>query len=672
MKPPVLLLSAALIFWGWQTGMWIFAIPMALILAGYRLINSRWDFSYEDFRRIANLCLIILIIVFVSLITTNRSIYLIYNLLQWFPLVFFPLLAAQTYSVNENIDIRTLFISQKNVIKSESRRYIINLSYPYFALCMLSAGAANTRDISFYIGMFLLTSIALWFIRSPRFSPIIWLSLILLAGSMGFVGQIGVYQLQQKLEDTVVSWLSKSNNIGQLTDSTIKQTSIGEIGTLKQSNEIIFRVASDNQNVAPGLLREATYDKYKSTFWVASNSNFTTVQPEMNGKTWRLGNAPADSSKLTISATLNQGKGLLRLADGTFEIDELPVSQMEKNKYGTVKVEGKDNAIAYRILFNKSLSLDSPPTEEDLQIAQPETEAINQIISQLDITGKSPRAILERVDSFFIKNFRYSLKFIENNHRATPLSTFLLKTRAGHCEYFATATTLLLRAAGIPARYAVGYSVREFSQLENQYIVRSRHAHAWTLAYINGKWQAFDTTPADWASIENANASKLAFISDLWSFFSFKLSSWLRSGLMSNLFKYGWWLILPLILLRLWKFNSHNKVRRLSTKQISAKQVAKVDINRKEYEFYLIEKTLNELGFSRQPSESLKNWIERLEKELPNSDLINDLTSLVELHYRDRFDPQGIKETERARLKSAVQAWLVMLQTQFPKNSARN
>ena len=37
---------------------------------------------------------------------------------------------------------------------------------------------------------------------------------------------------------------------------------------------------------------------------------------------------------------------------------------------------------------------------------------------------------------------------------ATPLADFLLRTRSGHCEYYATATVLLLRAAGIPARYA--------------------------------------------------------------------------------------------------------------------------------------------------------------------------------------------------------------------------
>lgn len=663
MKAPVLLLSAALIFWGWQTEMWLFAIPMAVILAGYHLINWRWDFSHNDFRQIANLCLIILIILLVYLLTTNRSTYLVYNLLQLLPLVFFPLLAVQTYSINESIDILPLFF-----IKKESNRFTFNLNYSYFALCIFCAGSANTKSISFYIGMLVLTSIALWFIRSQRFSPILWVSLILLAGNIGFIGQMGVYQLQQQLEDSVVAWLSNANSTGQVINSAIKRTSIGDIEVLKQSNEIVFRVASDTPKVSPGLLKEATYDKYKSSVWIASNPTFTPIKSDINGKNWRLENKPTNNSKLTISATLNKGQGLLRLADGTFEIDELPVSQMQKNKYGTVKVDGKIDAIAYQVLFNKNLSLDSPPTEDDLQIAKPEREAINQIISQLEIIGKSPQAILQRVDSFFQQNFRYSLKLTGKNNQSTPLSTFLLQTRSGHCEYFATATTLLLRAAGIPSRYAVGYSVHEFSPLENQYIVRSRHAHAWTLAYIDSRWQSFDTTPADWTNIENANASKLAFLSDLWSFFSFKLSGWLRSGLVSNLSQYGWWLILSLIFFRLWKLNSHHKVRRLSRKQILIEQVTKSDLIKKDDEFYLIENKLHELGLSRHPSESLKKWINRLKEELPISDLIEDLALIIELHYRDRYDPQGIEDGERAILKSAIQAWLIVLHKYFHKS----
>jgi len=656
MKTPSLILGAGLIFWGWQTGLWIFAVPMAVILEAARFFPSRWDLSTADFRRIGNFCLIILIFLNVYLLIQNPTFYFIYTLLQWLPVVLFPLLAAQTYSVNENIDVTRLFLLFNEGVEHQNKRFTININYLYLAACILSASNANIGNISFYSGMFLLVAIVLWLHRYKRFSPLVWLCLILTAGTVGFIGQIGLHQLHLTFEDHVATWYSNANE--QETNSLKKQTNIGDIGLLKQSNEIVLRVASQGENISDLLLREATYNKYRSSIWLASKPDFMPVQSDKNRATWYLGNKPANNSKITISATLRGGKGLLTLPDGTFQIDELPVERMEKNKYGAVKVAGKVDDIAYKIQFYNKVSLDNLPTAEDLEIPNKERPALNQIISQLDIQGKSQPEILNRVERFFRKNFTYSLKLVGKDNETTPLSTFLLKTRAGHCEYFASATTLLLRAAGIPARYVVGYSVHEFSRLENQYIVRSRHAHAWTIVYFNDRWQAFDTTPADWTSIEDANASKLGFIFDLWSLLGFKVSGWLRYVFGSNGLKYWWWLILPLILILIWRFAPKKGVRRLSVKKILPKQFAKSNQTKREAEFYLIEKALNELGFVRQPSESLKNWIERLKEEFPASDLIEELRLVIELHYRDRFDPKGIKENERAILHSSIQSWL--------------
>ena len=56
MKTPPLLLAAALLLWGWQTGFWFVAILLAALLEGSRLVRARWDFSQADFNRIWNLC----------------------------------------------------------------------------------------------------------------------------------------------------------------------------------------------------------------------------------------------------------------------------------------------------------------------------------------------------------------------------------------------------------------------------------------------------------------------------------------------------------------------------------------------------------------------------------------------------------------------------------------
>lgn len=653
MNTPPLLIGAALIFWGWQTGLWLFAIPMTVIIEGSRFISWRWEFSAKNVRQVANFCLVILIFLFIYLLIQNPTFYFVYTLLQWFPVILFPLLIVQTYSLDERIHAESLFLLFKGEKSKENKPLTININYPYLGICILSASNANSANISFYIGMFLLIAIALWSVRSKRFSLLVWLCLLLTAGSIGFIGQIGLHQLHLSLEDRVVVWFGDGSE--QATNSSKKQTNIGDIGLLKRSNEIVLRVATEIQQTPPKLLREAAYNKYKSSIWVAAKPDFTVIKPEENRTTWNLGNQPFKHSKITISANLQGGQGLLTLPDGTFKIDELAVNQLEKSKFGAVKVAGKVNDIIYQAYFNNELSLDNPPTAEDLEIPNQEKPALNQILTQLNITGQSPPEIVNAVDRFFLKNFTYSLQLTGKNNYATPISTFLLKNRAGHCEYFATATTLLLRAAGIPARYAVGYSVHEFSNLENQYIVRSRHAHAWTMVFLNGKWQVLDTTPADWTNIEDAAASKLTLITDLWSLLSFKISTFLAN---TNELKYVWWLIFPLVFILIWRTGQQKSVRRISRKNISLKPNVKSELSKKNSEFDLIEKALNDLGLNRYPSESLKNWINRLKKDSLGGDLVNDIVPIIELYYRDRFDPAGIKDNEKTILKSAINAWL--------------
>ena len=84
------------------------------------------------------------------------------------------------------------------------------------------------------------------------------------------------------------------------------------------------------------------------------------------------------------------------------------------------------------------------------------------MIAELQLKQQSRKQALRTLSAFFqdTDKFRYSTwqgpgKLRSTNE--TPLARFLLRTRSGHCEYFATATVLLLRQLGIPARYAVGY-----------------------------------------------------------------------------------------------------------------------------------------------------------------------------------------------------------------------
>ncbi|MDY6804566.1 MAG: transglutaminase-like domain-containing protein [Cyanobacteriota bacterium] len=669
MKTPVFLLGLALLFWGWQTGLWIFALPIALIIEYSHFTDSRWDLGDEEFQRVSNLSLVILLVLAVYLGIFTRSIYFVYNIIEWLPVIFFPILAAQLYSSSDRFNLRTLFFFLNNSkIAPKLPPFNLDLTHPYFALCLLSASAANPENISFYFGLVLLGGLGLWFWRSdrgaepvsPRFSPIIWIGLLLLAGGLGFVGHIQLHRLHLTLEDMVYEYVSGSYALGS--DPYKKTTSMGDMGVLKMSNEIVFRVEAQPGKTPPTLLRESTYNKYFSSMWVAVNSDFQPIKPENEGTKWLFQTAPENYSEIAIYENLHEGKGLLKIADGTFEINGLPALSLEKNPYGTVKVEGKAGLSSYQLRFAPGLEADIPPTEADLQIPESERATLEEIVKELELQGKPPEEILQRVFAFFENNFDYSLELLAAEAEKTALSTFLLQNRVGHCEYFASATTLLLRAAGIPARYAVGFSVSEYSSLEKKYVVRGRDAHAWTLAYIDGRWRDFDTTPEIWISMEDAAASKLGIIGDIWSWLVFQFSQWFAGIKQSKLLRYWWWLALIFLLLFLREFGPKRKILLVKSQDERPEAIAPSFQRGRDSEFHLIEKALSESGFGRLPSESLKEWTDRLKEsfqdKLSDSDLIKELPGIIDLHYRYRFDPHGISSRDRDLLKYSIQSWL--------------
>jgi hypothetical protein len=80
-----------------------------------------------------------------------------------------------------------------------------------------------------------------------------------------------------------------------------------------------------------------------------------------------------------------------------------------------------------------------------------------------------------------------------------PIEAFLTRTHKGHCEYFATACVLLLRAQNIPARVATGFYASDWNPQSQSFTVRQCDAHAWAEVWLDGYgWLTLDPTPPDW------------------------------------------------------------------------------------------------------------------------------------------------------------------------------
>ncbi|MGB6306787.1 MAG: transglutaminaseTgpA domain-containing protein, partial [Steroidobacteraceae bacterium] len=82
-----------------------------------------------------------------------------------------------------------------------------------------------------------------------------------------------------------------------------------------------------------------------------------------------------------------------------------------------------------------------------------------------------------------------------------PVDEFLFDTKRGFCGHYASAFTVLMRAAGIPAHVVTGYQGGIFNRFADYWIVRQSDAHAWAEVWIQGRgWLRIDPTSAIAAS----------------------------------------------------------------------------------------------------------------------------------------------------------------------------
>ncbi len=228
------------------------------------------------------------------------------------------------------------------------------------------------------------------------------------------------------------------------------------------------------------------------------------------------------------------------------------------------------------------------------------------------------------------------------------IEDFLLYRKQGHCEYFATATVLLLRAAGIPARYTVGYSVQEYSGLEKKYIARARDAHSWVTAYINGSWQILDTTPATWSIIEAEGEPWWLSASDFWSWLHYQVSSWKNRDPEKEDTKYWLGLVTILLIYLGWRLLSRKKEKLKQQPLFKA-------FNKKSYQgmdspFYILFQRLEKKMPKQYPGETLQSWLHRINHQLDKV----ESSEILDLHYRYRFDPAGLDKKEKKKFFSKV------------------
>lgn len=719
MKPPPFLLGAALLFWGWQSDLFGVGALMAVALEGSRVFKSRWDFSDDDFRRVWQLCTLLFLGGAVYAFTTNEGPSAFGSLLQdptvtaqrdaglssartaaalfrWLPIIFYPFILTQMFSTRETVPLTAVSVLARRrarqaakVGKKHVERELF-IGYPFFATCLVGASVHPTEDRTFFWGTCALMAWVLWSHRSRRFSFAVWLATFATATALGFFGQNNIGPLQRYLENLNPPWLARL--MRRNLDPTRSATAIGKIGELKLSGEIVIRVEPRTGPV-PSLLREATYQRYKNEIWNvrsfrrggdrSSSGDWPGFQavPEdkpLPSRAWTLSVDSPKISVVNIACYLPGGFGLLPLPHGCGRLEELPAYLVRRNDLGTLLAQGPPLVI-FDALSGPHSTVDAPPeippdplptqlqravsddvVDPDHNVPIREQAAVDTVIEEAQLRGLPMSLALDRLNNFFAAKFTYSTWQATPTGPGkdqTPMSRFLLTTRSGHCEYFATATVFILRQLGFYARYATGYAVNEKSG--TGYIVRQRDAHAWCLVWDPDKksWFDYDTTPPDWVAEEARHASAWQWLGDAWARLRFEIAK-LRYG-QSNLQTYLLWIILPALIIVLYQI-----VFRSGRRKKLKSGAADSDFTTwpgLDSEFYQLEKRLALRGFPRQDGEPVSHWLERVIHQIQFQADRASLETLLRLHYRYRFDPLGLGESDRETLRRETRTCLEQL-----------
>ncbi len=637
-----LLLLMGLQFWGWQLELFWLAGCLSAIFIVVVYQQGRYTFEITSFYHIANLCVLILAAAFAYFWLDEKVSKALFPTLQLLPLALMPMLMMQYLHQSRRVPSHAWMFFKRD---KEAKHRWMDISPLFLVACLFSAGASRHSGYEYFLGASLLLLLLLfWLQRAVNFKTKLTLVLFFMAVVLlALVTQWTLNDLQNRLEARINQWILNQGHTGQ------GSTAIGEIGRLKLSDHIVSRVQTNRKITTPLLLQQGTYQRYHHGEWYSGA--WADVQVPFSDGQWQLQDEhePAEQY-LRFLQVFAQDKATLALPYNSLSIKNLAAETLQVKQGASVQAQGLRPFSAFDVYYSLALPDALVISRSDVSVTKDEAVTIALIAQKLNLyqikQEQGSAKALEVLKQYFNREFTYStwLQAVPNRpNKQTALTSFLLQTKSGHCEYFATATVLLLREIGIASRYAVGYAMSE-QQAEGAadadkglFLVRERDAHAWALADIDGKWVVADFTPPNWLEIENQHRSSWQTWADMWSNLEFIFKQWRYGEDDKNTSMWLW------LLAVLFAFLAFRLLRRVRTKSVSLEQK---QTHLQDAAWQALEHDLLAAGYPRQHGQTLHSWFENIHEY--------DLFYLLDLYYLKRFSAQGLSEAEQKHLDQGI------------------
>lgn len=384
-----------------------------------------------------------------------------------------------------------------------------------FSLKLLEVNSARDAQLLVFIG-FIITSTQFLFSQTPQAAAYVILCVVLLLASWRSLylthvqstglrfkrgGMILLHALPIMLVMFVV--IPRLGPLWAIPNQQVAKTgfsdslSPGDLGNLALDQSPAFRVEFTNQPPSANQL-----------YWRG------LVLDAFDGRTWRMRDSwgvqarnPADDSSIKRELT---NYSIIVEPHGQPWLFSLMAAQRVENTSNSIRITADSlllnhipiaQRMRYQVTSALQLEWPEPPQLNKQQRdnytrlprdGNPQTRALAESWRSQNLSDEQ---IITQALALFNREFTYTLQPpLLGQH---SVDEFLLVSKRGFCEHFASSFSFLLRAAGIPARVVVGYQGGRWNPVENYLLVSQSDAHAWTEVWIDGKgWQMIDPTAA--------------------------------------------------------------------------------------------------------------------------------------------------------------------------------
>jgi len=326
---------------------------------------------------------------------------------------------------------------------------------------------------------------------------------------------------------------------------------LGELGEIKKNSMVVMRVTVDGgMTSAHGVRwRGVALTKFDGKRWYNEPHEPTTLTSPGEGGWFRLNSEdpqaktigmrihytvllePIGSTALFFASDAQTVRGRFSDESGrpfgqrhTYLLKDFTGSVFNPyHSYSRLEYEATSVVPTPPIASLRASGSEYPAAITNTYLQLPSLDSrIPELARQITARETNPYDKARSIENYLRSHYGYTLD-LSGTPQADPLGYFLFQKRAGHCEYFAAAMTVMLRSLNIPARYINGFQTGEFNDVAGDLVVRASDAHSWVEAYFPGVgWLAFDPTPPS----NEKPPGMFAQLAHYWDWFQLQWSEW--------------------------------------------------------------------------------------------------------------------------------------------------